>query len=121
MLEMGIEPYQVTSSVSAILNQRLVRKLCEKCKQTNEKTGLPKATGCDDCFHAGYKGRVLIAEMAQLDSQLRKAILAKADLDELENLLESKGHTNMLVDGRRLVNEGVTTQEELNKVCGISD
>jgi len=120
LLEMGIEPYQVTSSVSAILNQRLVRKLCVKCKQTDEKTGLPKAAGCDDCFHTGYKGRVLIAEMAELDSQLRKAILAKADLDELEKLLESKGHTNMLTDGRRLVSEGITTQEELNKVCGIS-
>jgi len=121
LLEMGIEPYQVTSSVSAVLNQRLVRKLCEKCKQTDENTGLPKPTGCDDCFHTGYKGRVLIAEMAQLDSQLRKAILAKADLDELEKLLESKGHTNMLTDGKRLVGEGVTTQEELNKVCGIAD
>jgi type II secretory ATPase GspE/PulE/Tfp pilus assembly ATPase PilB-like protein len=121
LLEMGIEPYQVTSSISAILNQRLVRKLCEKCKRTDEKTNLPKAVGCEDCFNTGYKGRVLIAEMAELDSQLRKAILAKADLDELEKLLESKGHANMLADGRRLVNEGITTQEELNKVCGISD
>ncbi len=118
---MGIEPYLLTSSVSAVINQILFIKLCEKFKQTDENTGLPKTTGCDDCFHTGYKGRVLIAEMAQLDSQLRKAILAKADLDELEKLLESKGHTNMLTDGKRLVGEGVTTQEELNKVCGIAD
>jgi len=119
LLEMGIEPYQVTSSVSAVLNQRLVRKLCKKCKQRNEKTGLFEATGCDDCFNTGYKGRVLIAEMIQLDSHLRKAILAKADLDQLEGILKDKGHTNMLTDGERLVGDGVTTQKELNKVCGI--
>ncbi len=118
LLEMGIEPYQVTSSVSAVLNQRLVRKLCTKCKRKN-KTGTFEATGCDACFNTGYKGRVLIAEMVQLDSQLRKAILAKADLEELEALLMCKGHTSMLADGERLVGDGITTQAELNKVCGI--
>ncbi|MHC4654543.1 MAG: GspE/PulE family protein, partial [Planctomycetota bacterium] len=121
LLEMGIEPYQVTSSVSAVLNQRLARKLCSKCKRKIKSTRAGfQAVGCDDCFNTGFKGRVLIAEMVQLDGQLRKAILAKADMEQLEDILESKGHTNMLEDGRRLVSEGVTTQEELNKVCGIS-
>jgi type II secretory ATPase GspE/PulE/Tfp pilus assembly ATPase PilB-like protein len=119
LLEMGIEPYQVTSSVSAVLNQRLVRKLCHKCKQKDKETGSFKATGCDDCFNTGYKGRVLIAEMVQLESQLRKAVLAKADLDELESILKERGHTTMLTDGKRLVQDGVTTQDELEKVCGI--
>jgi len=119
LLEMGIEPYQVTSSVSAVLNQRLVRKLCKECKRKIKKTGLFEAVGCDVCFNTGYKSRVLIAEMVQLDSQLRKAILAKADLEELEALLMCKGHTSMLADGERLISEGITTQEELNKVCGI--
>ena len=120
LLEMGIEPYQVTSSVSAVLNQRLIRKLCKKCKRKikSAKGGF-EAAGCDDCFNTGFKGRVLIAEMVQLDGQLRKAILAKSDLDELEAILKSKGHTNMLEDGGRLVSEGITTQDELNKVCGI--
>jgi len=118
LLEMGIEPYQVTSSVSAVLNQRLVRKLCAGCKRKIE-TEVFEAVGCDDCLNTGYKGRVLIAEMVQLDGQLRKAILAKSDLDELEALLMSKGHTSMLADGERLVSDGITTQEELNKVCGI--
>jgi len=78
-----------------------------------------EAAGCDACFNSGYKGRVLMAEMVQLDSHLRKAILAKADLEELEALLMCKGHTSMLADGERLVSEGITTQEELNMVCGI--
>ncbi|MHC4324288.1 MAG: GspE/PulE family protein, partial [Planctomycetota bacterium] len=119
LLEMGIEPYQVTSSVSAVLNQRLVRRLCNKCKQKIDKTGSFKAIGCDDCFNTGYKGRFLIAEMVQLESRLRQAILAKADLDELENILKDKGHTTMLTDGRRLVRDGITTQDELDKTCGI--
>jgi len=119
LLEMGVEPYQVTSSVSAVLNQRLVRKLCQECKKKDEESGLYEATGCDACFGTGFKGRVLIAEMVQLDGYLRKAILAKADLEELEALLASRGHTNILADGQRLISDGVTTQQELNKVCGI--
>ncbi len=128
LLEMGIEPYQVTSSVSAGLNQRLVRKLCNRCKteprtsvrgKGRDQTTVFEAVGCDACFNTGYKGRVLMAEMVQLDSYLRKAILAKADLEELEALLMCKGHTSMLADGERLVSEGITTQEELNMVCGI--
>ena len=67
----------------------------------------------------GYKGRVLIGEMVLMDGQLRKAVLDKCDLDELESILESRGHMNMLQDGRLLVSKGMTTQEEINKVCGI--
>lgn len=118
LLEMGIEPYQVTSSISAVLNQRLLRRLCEKCKRKRNE-GF-EAVGCGECFGTGYRGRTLVAEVVQLDGQLRKAILAKADLEELEALLMSRGHTNILSDGQRLVSEGLTTQEELNKVCGIS-
>jgi len=119
LLEMGIEPYQVTSSISAVLNQRLVRRLCAKCKQTIENADSFRATGCDGCFNTGYKGRVMITEMVQLESQLRKAILAKADLGELESILKDRGHTTMLTDGKRLISDGITTQDELNKVCGI--
>ena len=116
LLEMGIEPYQVTSSVSAILNQRLIRRLCDKCKRQNDKTKLFEVVGCDDCFGTGFKGRVLISEMAQMDSQLRKAILVKSDLEQLKDILKNSGHTNMSADSERLVSEGITTQDELNKV-----
>lgn len=119
LLEMGIEPYQVTSSVSAVLNQRLVRKLCEKCKRKSVKDESFEAIGCDNCFGTGYKGRLLIAEMVQLDSELRKAILSKADIDQLECILKIQGHTNMISNGKILVNNGLTTMDELTKVCGI--
>lgn len=119
LLEMGIEPYQVTSSISAVLNQRLIRKLCGNCKRKNGESKLFEPVGCEDCFNTGYRGRVLIAEMVQLDGQVREAILAKADAEQLEAILAEKGHTNMLEDGRRLISQGITTQDELNKVCGI--
>jgi type II secretory ATPase GspE/PulE/Tfp pilus assembly ATPase PilB-like protein len=119
LLEMGIEPYQVTSSVSAVLNQRLLRKLCNRCRKSADGEHGAAPTGCDECFYTGYKGRALIAEIVQLDSPLRKALLAKADLDELQQTLRDKGHTTMFADGKRLVEESITTQEELNVVCGI--
>jgi general secretion pathway protein E len=119
LLEMGIEPYQVTSSVSVVLNQRLVRRLCKKCVKPAGGKQKTEAIGCDECFNTGYKGRALIAEIVQLDSPLRKAILAKADLDELEQILRDKGHATMFIDGKRLIDNGVTTREELNAVCGI--
>jgi len=119
LLEMGIEPYQVTSSIAAVVNQRLVRRLCEQCKR--QTAGGYEPVGCDACLGTGFKGRVLIAEMVQLDSDLRKAILAKADLEELDTLLQTKGHATILEDGRRLVETGVTTQAELDRACGLSD
>jgi type II secretory ATPase GspE/PulE/Tfp pilus assembly ATPase PilB-like protein len=119
LLEMGIEPYQVTSSVCAILNQRLVRKLCDKCKKKNEKTRTFEAVGCKDCLDTGYKGRALISEIVELNSELRKAIAQKTDLEKLETMLKEQGHTNMLADGKRLVDEAVTTVDEISRACGI--
>jgi len=118
LLEMGIEPYQITSSVSAVLNQRLLRKLCEKCKKKNDESQSYEEVGCGECFHTGYHGRVLIAELVELDGQLRQAILQKADLDQLETILKNRGHMNMKQDGMRLVKEGITTREEITGVCG---
>ena len=118
LLEMGIEPYQITSSVTAILNQRLIRRLCDKCKKKQNEKGLFEAVGCEACFGTGFKGRILIAEIVELDSELRKAILAKADLNKLEKILKTKGHANTLTNGKRLIADGLTTKDELKKVCG---
>lgn len=119
LLEMGIEPYQVTSSVSAVVNQRLVRRLCDRCKRA-EGEGF-ESVGCPACLGTGFHGRVLIAEMVRLDGELRKALLAKADLDQLQALLRTRGHATLLANGRELVEAGITTQEELQKVCGTNE
>jgi type II secretory ATPase GspE/PulE/Tfp pilus assembly ATPase PilB-like protein len=118
LLEMGIEPYQVTSSLLAVVNQRLVRVLCPACKVRAGSSGHYKPVGCDKCLQTGFKGRVLIAEMVQLDGPLRKALLAKADAEELERILSARGHVNLRESGRHLVEQGVTSPEELDKVCG---
>jgi type II secretory ATPase GspE/PulE/Tfp pilus assembly ATPase PilB-like protein len=117
LLEMNIEPYQVTSGISAILNQRLVRKLCEHCK---EKTadGTYESSGCEQCHNTGYHGRVLLAEMVELDGQLRKTILQHSDMEGLEATLESRGHMKLIQDGRRLVSAGITSNAEIQRVCG---
>ncbi|MBN2019915.1 MAG: type II/IV secretion system protein [Sedimentisphaerales bacterium] len=119
LLEMGIEPYQITSSVSAVLNQRLVRRLCENCKKDNN--GDFEAVGCEKCLGTGFKGRMLIAEIMQLDGPLRKAVLARSDCDGLEKMLDEQGHKHILEDGLRFVRQGITTQAELDKVCGSAN
>jgi type II secretory ATPase GspE/PulE/Tfp pilus assembly ATPase PilB-like protein len=98
LLEMNIEPYQVTSGISAILNQRLVRKLCDQCKQVGQE-GDYQPVGCQACHGTGYNGRVLLAEMIQLDGQLRQTILKRSDLESLEATLESRGHMKLIQDG----------------------
>ena len=118
LLEMGVEPYQVTSSVTAIVNQRLVRRLCAKCKRRRKDDAGFEPVGCDCCFQTGFSGRVLIAEMVRLDGELRRAVLAKADMEQLEQLLKTRGHMTLAHDGRRLVASGVTVDEELQKACG---
>jgi type II secretory ATPase GspE/PulE/Tfp pilus assembly ATPase PilB-like protein len=119
LLEMGIEPYQVTSSISAVVSQRLVRKLCERCKRPGDSGGY-EPVGCPACLGTGFHGRTLIAEMVRLDSDLRRAVLAKADLDQFEALLKTKGHATIFTDGRRLVETGVTTRAELRTACGTT-
>ena len=118
LLEMGIEPYQVTSSISGVVNQRLVRKLCPHCSKARNENNLREPVGCEQCLHTGFKGRALIAEMIQLDGELRGALLGGADLDELETVLAGRGHLNLRQDAQRLIAEGITTQDELDNACG---
>jgi type II secretory ATPase GspE/PulE/Tfp pilus assembly ATPase PilB-like protein len=117
LLEMGIEPYQLTSSVSAIVNQRLVRRLCCDCKRRLED-GRFEPAGCEKCLQTGFRGRILMAEMVQLDPRIRKAILTGTDSSEIEGILDEQGHGNILDDSMRLVREGLTSQSELDMACG---
>ena len=118
LLEMGIEPYQVTSSVLAVLNQRLLRRLCPACKQPDGGTGQFRHVGCPECMGTGYKGRTLVADLVEVDSEVRRAILAKADMEQLQEVLQGQGHLHLESDGQRLVAQGVTTREEVELVCG---
>jgi general secretion pathway protein E len=119
LLEMGLEPYQITSSLCAVVNQRLVRKLCEQCKKQDGPDGSYHAVGCTHCQQTGFHGRLLMAEMVTTDGDLRKAILARSDIDTLQATLLRRGHMTLLQDGRRLLCQGLTTLDEIHRACGI--
>jgi type II secretory ATPase GspE/PulE/Tfp pilus assembly ATPase PilB-like protein len=117
LVEMGIEPYQVTSSISAVINQRLVRQLCDQCKIQNPDQTFD-ASGCDQCLNTGYTGRILLAEAIQLDRTLRQAILRHADLEELEMILATQGRDTIAMHAERLVSQGKTSRQEIARVLG---
>ncbi|MFC1766243.1 GspE/PulE family protein [Planctomycetota bacterium] len=119
LLEMGIEPYQVTSSVTAVINQRLVRHLCPDCKKPAGASSCAPV-GCDRCLGTGYKGRLLLAEALTLDTAVRHAVLARADVATLTDLQNKQGNMPLLETGRLLIGQGLTTEAELQRVCGSS-
>jgi len=132
--DMGIERYLITSSVNGVLAQRLVRKLCEQCREPVQATdeimvghGLRRfmksadnviyqAVGCEACKHTGYKGRTGIHELFVLDSAMHAAILAGADATTLHATARRHGMYTLFEDGLRKVARGVTSIEELLRV-----
>jgi len=132
--DMGIERYLITSSVNGVLAQRLVRKLCELCKEPVEATeeilsghGLRRfmtsgnniiyqAVGCEACKHTGYKGRTGIHELFVLDAAMHDAILAGSDATTLHAVARRHGMDTLFEDGLRKVARGITSLEELLRV-----
>jgi general secretion pathway protein E len=110
LLEMGIEPYVINSGVRGILNQRLLRRVCSVCRGTNG--------ACTACAGAGYRGRLLIAELLTLDAAMRAAILAKSDTEALEAVAIQTGWRSIRAAANDAVAEGRTTAEEVMRVLG---
>ena len=117
LVEMGVEPYQVTSSIRVVINQRLVRRLCHHCKTQNEDQ-TSSAAACPHCLETGYTGRLLLAEAIQLDRTLRQAVLNRADLEELEMILATQGRDTMAMHAEQLVRDGHTSKQEIARVLG---
>ena len=111
LLEMGIEPYLLTSSLRLILNQRLLRKNCPKCK----------GNGCADCNNTGYQGRLLLLEAMVLNEDMRRAILNRADRTTLEEIFVNNGGITLVIHAIAVVKEGQTTREEVLRVLGSAD
>jgi general secretion pathway protein E len=122
--DMGIEPYLLSSSVVGVLAQRLVRKICSKCKQSYtpsaeelKEIGLPKCPslyrgkGCDACFGSGYKGRQGIFELLQVNSEVRKQMVKSMDANELRSVSLGSMHT-LYQSAAELVKNGITTSAE---------
>ena len=131
--DMGIEPYLITSSVNGVLSQRLVRRLCDQCKQAYvpepsllassglQRMGLHpahlyKSVGCDHCRHTGYTGRSGIHELLVIDDAMRRAVLDGLDAGALHAKATAAGMHTLYEDGLIKVAAGITSLDELLRV-----
>ncbi len=136
LLNMGVEPFMLASTLELVVAQRLVRKICESCrysydlKESELKKTFPNADeyfeknatlyrgkGCSVCNGTGYKGRTAIFEMIQMTPQLRDLILTNPSLQQVEAVARKQGAKVMFEDGIDKVKNGVTTIEELLRVA----
>jgi general secretion pathway protein E/type IV pilus assembly protein PilB len=131
LVDMGIEPYLVVSSVEAILAQRLVRVLCPACKR--QSTGLETVSslaaqhsdvpvfyepvGCPHCRHTGFHGRRAIFEMLPVNDELRRVMLKTNSVEEIRQVASRHGWQPLSEDGWRVIREGDTTIDEVMRVA----
>src|SRR5580658_2306593 len=131
LVDMGVEPYLVASSLEAVLAQRLVRVLCKHCKVPDlsptagalkvqlgipPRTTIYKPTGCRKCRNTGFHGRHAIFEWMDSDNEIRQLILKSASTDQIRDAARRQGMKTLAEDGWRLVRQGVTTVEEVLSV-----
>ena len=116
LIDMGIEPFLLSSSLLAVLGQRLVRKLCPHCKKPEAGGNGFAPVGCDKCSHTGYIGRTGIYELMQVDEQMRLLVHNGANDTDIRRIAERAGMTLMRADGLRWVLAGVTSHEEVVRV-----
>jgi type II secretion system protein E len=134
LIDMGIEPFLIASSIILIIAQRLVRILCPKCKEKYtpsqeliKRLGITpqeaknitfyQAKGCDECGNTGYKGRMPIFEVMQMTDAIAKLTMERADTSQLKKQAIADGMTLLVQDGVRRIKEGLTTIEEVLSVA----
>jgi general secretion pathway protein E len=127
LVDMGVEPFLLASSLSGVLAQRLVRCLCTSCrtayepdhaelallKSANPPKNIYRAVGCDACGGTGYKGRIGIYELLVIDDEIRRLVHDHSSEQLIRNYANSKGMVDLRQDGVRWVESGITTLEEL--------
>jgi general secretion pathway protein E len=116
LIDMGIEPFLLSSSLLGVMGQRLVRKLCPKCRVQDSPAGPWRAVGCDNCGDTGYVGRTGIYELLVVDDEMRMLIHQGANDSDVRRVAERGGMVNMRADAQRWVVSGVTSQEEALRV-----
>lgn len=115
LLDMGIEPFLLSSSLLGVVAQRLVRKLCPECKTQTD--GVWHAVGCEHCGHTGYQGRVGVYELLETTEAIREQIHHQASEAEIRQAAQQNGMRTMREDGERWLQAGTTTLEELLRVA----
>ncbi|EOF7242243.1 type II secretion system protein GspE [Enterobacter roggenkampii] len=128
--QMGVARWMISSALTMVIAQRLVRRLCPHCRrETRDQAQLPRSvwprplprwqpTGCDRCYH-GFYGRVAIFEVLAIDNALRQAIASGAGTDVIEASARQAGMISLFEHGCRAVEQGLTTIEELLRVLGM--
>ncbi len=128
--DMGIEPFLIASSLEGVIAQRLVRRICTECRvsytpssEELRELGIEsydglfyRGEGCDRCLGTGYRGRVGIFEVLELDDELKSLVTRTQDANDIRRSAERKGFRTMLEDGIEKVKRGVTTSSELISV-----
>lgn len=134
LLDMGVEPYLIASSVILIVAQRLVRRLCEQCKvvympeaellksigmtpEQAKKFTFYKPGGCEQCNNTGYRGRAAIYEMMKISNEIAKLTMERADSSRIRKQAIADGMTTLMDDGVRKIVEGLTTIDEVLSVA----
>lgn len=136
LLEMNIEPYLVASAVIGSIAQRLVRVVCPNCKttyipsksilerigwDTTEHATLVKGKGCPDCFDSGFKGRIGIYEIFDVNEEVRSLIARNPSIDELIALRQKSGFKDLREEGLRLIRERITSLEEITRIIYVEE
>jgi general secretion pathway protein E len=116
LLEMGIETYLLTSGLKGVVNQRLVRRLCQACRRQTEARW--DAVGCERCLGTGYHGRMLLAELVTLNAPLRQAILERRDTLAMERCARESGRPTIWSAAEHALAQGWTTEHEITRVLG---
>ena len=133
LIEMGIEPFLVTSALDCVLAQRLARRLCERCKERYDPTeedlvasswdlarghptGMHRAVGCPQCGGTGYRGRTAIHEVMLLSEEIDRLIVSRASSDDIRRVALEQGMVPLRQDGLDKVVRGSTTLEEVSRV-----
>lgn len=136
LIDMGVEPFLIASTLTVVIAQRLVRRLCEKCKEkytpnaedlrrlpnagtdlANLTTPIFKAKGCAQCFNSGYKGRLPIFEVLKMSQTITQLTLSQSDAAKIEEAAKKEGMTTLIDDGILKIKQGVTTIEEVLTVA----
>jgi type II secretory ATPase GspE/PulE/Tfp pilus assembly ATPase PilB-like protein len=121
LIDMGIDPYLIASTVLVFTAQRLVRVICPDCRESYESAGkrLFRGRGCRKCNQTGYRGRMAISELLPLVPEITELILARASGRQIRARADALGMTTMAQDGWVKVERGLTTAEEVLRVTAV--
>jgi general secretion pathway protein E len=139
MLDIGLEPYLVSSSVLLVIAQRLLRTICPHCKELVEPDEIQKfqiedlqltledfpdgkiwvGRGCDECFHSGFAGRTAIYEMLPIDATIQEQVVHKATASEIKRGALQRGLKTLRMAGLEKLRQGLTTPEEVLRVTQL--